>query len=186
MRSSRSPSADRRRFGGGLLAALALGLRPAGARAEALPEAEARALRLRAIVVDVQPLLAKGLGPPTTDLIRQALAAELGQAFADRLAPGARGAPTLVVRISAVSLSGGYAGGGGGRFGRDGGGGTDYLEGAGLLVAAPGGAPFARYPMLSAVPSSSGGAWYDPASERRRVAALCSHYAGWLRRKIAG
>jgi hypothetical protein len=38
-------------------------------------------------------------------------------------------------------------------------------------------------PQLSALPASSGGAWYDPASERRRVAALAEHYAQWLRRR---
>jgi hypothetical protein len=44
----------------------------------------------------------------------------------------------------------------------------------------------ARFPQLSALPASSGGAWYDPASEQRRTAFIANHYAQWLRRTIGG
>jgi hypothetical protein len=132
--------------------------------------------RFNAVLVDVQPLHAKGLGP-FADLVRSALLRELQRAYADRLG-GGRAAPRLVVRIDGISMST-YVGRGGGfyRGGVD----NDYLEGEALVVA-PTGQVMARHPQLSALPSSSGGAWYDPASEQRRLLALAAHYAGWLRR----
>lgn len=127
------------------------------------------------ILVDVGPLRAKGLGP-YADAVRAAMQAELSRAYADRLG---RHGPRLVVRIDAISLRS-YAGREGGRWF---GGGTqnDYLEGEALVVG-PGGEVLIRHPQLSALPSNSGGAWYDPDSERRRLAALAAHFAGWLRR----
>lgn len=132
--------------------------------------------RISAIAVDVTPLRAAGLGP-YADRVGAALKAELGRAFADKRGPG----PRMVVRVDAVSMRA-YAGSDGRVFG----GGalnTDYLEGAALILDGRG-AVIATYPQLSAVPASSGGAWYDPASEGRRVDALAAHFAGWLRRKM--
>ena len=131
--------------------------------------------------VDVGPLLARGAGPQA-QVLRDDLTAALRQSFLDRI--GATG-PTLVVRVHALSLSA-YAGSLGGR-GSFGGGGTqsDYLDGEALLVGRRG-EVLARHPQLSALPASSGGAWYDPASERRRVAAIADHYAAWLRRSLPG
>ena len=133
--------------------------------------------RFSGIIVDVRPLHAKQLGP-FAEVIRVALQNELAEAYADRL-DGGRAGPRLVVRIDAISL-GFYAGRDSGRFG-GGGTSTDYLEGEALVIG-PRGEVLARHPQLSAVPSNSGGAWYDPASEQRRVVALAAHYAGWLRR----
>nr|WP_232630973.1 hypothetical protein [Methylobacterium sp. Leaf118] len=135
--------------------------------------------RFGGVAVDVRPLAAYGRGPQA-DALRADLTAALQRHFGDRIV---RGGPTLVVRVSGLSLTP-YAGGQGSRSGGFGGGGeTDYLEGEALLVG-PNGAILARHPQLSALPSSSGGAWYDPASERRRVAALAEHYAAWLRRRL--
>jgi hypothetical protein len=131
--------------------------------------------RFSAVLVDVQPLHAKRLGP-FADFVRSALQEELQRAYADRLG-GGRGAPRLVVRIDGVSMSTYVGRGGLFRGGMD----NDYLEGEALVVA-PGGRVLATHPQLSALPSNSGGAWYDPASEQRRVVALAAHYAGWLRR----
>lgn len=131
------------------------------------------------VAVDASILYARGNGA-AADLLRDALEAELRQDFAGRI--GGRG-PRLFVRITALSLSA-YAGGEGGRFGFGGGAtNTDYLEGE-ALVLGPRGEVMARYPQLSAVPASSGGAWYLPDAEGRRVVALAKHFGGWLKRSI--
>ena len=130
---------------------------------------------MSSIAVDVGPLRAKGLGP-YADAVRTVLGAELARAYAERMGPrGAR----LVVRVDAISMSS-YAGRDGSRwFG--GGTSTDYLQGEAILLD-PRGEILARHPQLSALPSSSGGAWYAPGAEERRLSALAAHYAGWLRR----
>lgn len=135
------------------------------------------ARRYGSIAVDVDPLRARGLGP-FAEALRDDLLAAMRAAFADRMGPG----PRLVVRISGVSLNA-YAGGDSRSRGWGSGGNNDYLEGEALVVG-PGGAVLQRHPQLSVTPASSGGAWYDPASERRRLAALAQHYAGWLRRAL--
>lgn len=139
--------------------------------------AQAGAPRFGSVVVDVRPLKAKQLGA-FADFLGSVLQAELSRAYADRLG-GGRGAPRLVVRIDGISMPA-YVGRDGGRF-FGGGVANDYLEGEALVVA-PNGQVLARHPQLSALPANSGGAWFDPASEQRRVVALAAHYAGWLRR----
>lgn len=129
------------------------------------------------IRVDVRPLLDKGAGVQA-----EALAADLTEAlrrnFSDRI--GGRG-PRLVVVVSGLSLRP-YVGSGtrpglGGNFQ------TDYLEGEALLVG-PEGQILGRHPQMTATPSSYGGAWYDPRSERRRLAAIADIYAQWLVRDL--
>ena len=134
--------------------------------------------RFSSVAVDVSALHVKGLGP-FAEFLRSALLAETRRAFSDRL--GGRG-PRLVVRITGIYLAS-YSGGGG-RFGGTAQN-TDSLDGEALIVG-PRGEILARYPQLSATSAASGGAWYDPASERRRVIYLAQHYAGWLRRTIPG
>ena len=138
--------------------------------------AQPAATMFSSVAVDVEPLRAKGLGA-FADGVGAALQRELATAFADRMG---RGGQRLVVRVDGVSLRS-YVG----REGRTGFGGTsnDYLEGEALVVGRNG-AVLARHPQLSALPSSSGGAWYLPDVDDRRLAALCSHYAGWLRRNV--
>ncbi|MFD1303339.1 hypothetical protein [Methylobacterium marchantiae] len=135
------------------------------------------AARLSGIRVDVGPLLAQGGGVPA-EALRGDLLSALNNAFADKL--GGAG-PVLVIRIKSLSLRPYTGSEGGGRSGFGGGSPSDYLDGEALLVGRRG-EVLARHPQLSALPSSSGGAWYDPDSERRRVAAIAQHYAGWLRR----
>lgn len=144
----------------------------------ALATARAQGTAFSAISVDVGPLLARGLGP-YAERVRSAVAAACAAAFADRIAAGG---PRLVVRIDAVTLSD-YAGGGSGRlFGTSTP--TDYMEGEALVVDRRGGV-VSRLPQLSAVPASSGGAYYLPDNEQRRLVALSEHFAGWLRRRLA-
>lgn len=136
--------------------------------------------RFSGIRVDVRPVLARG-GGPQAEALRQDLLAALRASFADRIGAGG---PTLVVLVNSLSLNPIAGGAGGaGRSGLGGGSQTDYLDGEALLVGRRG-EILARHPQLSALPASSGGAWYDPASERRRVGAIAEHYAQWLRRSL--
>lgn len=130
------------------------------------------------ILVDVGPLRAKGLGP-YAEAVQASLQAELARAFADRIRPGGA---RLVVRIDAISLSSYVGSAGSRRFG--GGVSSDYLDGE-ALVLGPQGEILVRHPQLSALPSNSGGAWYSPGQEERRLDALTAHYAGWLRRGLS-
>lgn len=151
-------------------AALASG---AAAPARAQPAPQGRP-GFSGVVVDVRPLR---YGGPAVEALRRALQAELARNYADRL--GGRG-PRLVVRVTGLSLQA-YSGPEGRRGGWGGGGSNDYLEGEALVIG-PRGEVLARHPQLSALPANSGGAWYDPASEGRRIGALAAHFAGWLRR----
>jgi hypothetical protein len=160
----------------------ALGTGACAGAASAQPLATAVPGRFSSVAVDIDALRVRGAGP-LGELLGAALLQETRRAFADRLGgPG----PTLVVRITSLWLNP-YAGHGSGRGSRGGGGGSenDYLEGEALIVGRRG-EVIARYPQLSVLPASTGGAWYDPQSERRRIVALAQHYGWWLRRTISG
>lgn len=159
-----------------LLAAGLAGLAPGAP--EALAQPTPRPARFSSVAVDVRPLLDRGLGA-YAERLRGVLQAELRRAFADRL--GGAG-PRLVVLVKGVSLNA-YAGSGARGRGM-GGSVNDYLDGEALFLG-PRGEVLGRHPQLSALPASSGGAWYDPESENRRLVALAAHYAGWLRRGLA-
>jgi hypothetical protein len=141
--------------------------------------AAAQATTFRAISIDTQPLARLGASS-TAELIRGLLQRELPAAFAGRIT-GARGAPTLIVRVTALSLAS-FAGEGGGNGG--GATATDYLEGEALVVPAGSRVPVRRVPVLSAVPSASAGAWYLPDNELRRIRYITSHFAGWMARMV--
>jgi hypothetical protein len=155
--------------------AVAVGAGAAGS----LPAAAATG-RFRRINVDVSPLRARGLGPYAA-FVQTELSRALDAAFVGRI--GERAAPDLTVRITGVTLSM-WAGndGGDGRWGFSGGGSTDYMEGEALVME--GRRLLLRHPQLSALPSSSGGAWYREDVDARRTVALCQHYASWLARTL--
>lgn len=144
----------------------------------------AQAQAYSSVAVDVGQLRAFGIGAPQADFIRASLAQALQRHFAGRL--GARGAPQLVVRLTALQLTSqpGFHGGSSDRLGGGGSGGwdTDYLDGEALVVS--GRQVLLRHPQLLALPSSAGGAWYLPTNEQRRVAGLCEAYASWLARAV--
>lgn len=151
---------------------------PASAQPVAGAPVGGLATRFSRISVDVARLTALGLGP-YAEALRADLEAALRRTFADRLAPGG---PVLVVRLTGISLNM-YAGSEGGRSTGLGGNAmnTDFLEGEAVVVGR-GGEALARHPQLVTQNASAGGAWYDPASERRRTAILADTYAQWLRR----
>ena len=160
-----------------------LTLSGSGAGAEGVPGADFPSLksaRFGDVRVDMRPLLALGAGAQA-EALRADLTEALRRRFGDRI--GGTG-PKLVVLIRGFSLHPYVGSENGGRSGF-GGGGTpsDYLDGEALLIGRDG-AVLGRHPQLTATPSSYGGAWYDPASERRRVAAIADIYADWLRRNL--
>ncbi len=168
----------RRRVAG--LIALSLLAAPAFAdRAGAGDFPSLRGERFSDVRVDVRPLIALG-GGAQAEALRADLTAALRTRFAARI--GGRG-PSLVVLIRGFSLRP-YAGSGNeGRSGFAGGTQSDYLDGEALLVGRDG-AVLGRHPQLTATPSSFGGAWYDPQSERRRVTVIADIYADWLVRNL--
>lgn len=156
-----------------IAAALMAVAAPALAQDATLPPAT----RFSGIQVDVRPLLARGLGP-YAETVRGELQAALARTFADRVGgPG----PTLVVRVTGVTFNP-YAGSEA-RFGGGNATNTDYLEGEALVVDRAG-TVLLRHPQLSATNASSGGAWYNPASEGRRLAYIAGHYAAWLKKGL--
>lgn len=147
----------------------------------AVSPALAQAQSYASISVDVSPLRAFGIGGRHLEDIRSLLTQAMQRAFAGRV--GLRSAPQLVVRLSAIQLSPDTGmGGTGWRRGGDGSSSSDYMEGEALVLS--GRQVIKRHPQLLALPSSTGGAWYSPDNERRRVVALCEAYAGWLARSL--
>jgi len=138
----------------------------------------APSLRFSTVAVDVSQLRQKGFGPGA-DLVQGAMLSALRNGFAPRI--GGRG-PRLVVVVTSVALNA-FAGESNfrsfGSFSSN-----DYMEGEALVVG-PRGEILARYPQLLALPANSGGAWYRPDNEQRRLVALAQTYAAWLQRKVA-
>jgi hypothetical protein len=131
------------------------------------------------IIVDVTPLEAKGMGGYAR-VVKAAVETAAATSFAGAVAPGGRGLPTLIIQVSGLSLSA-YAGSSG-VWPNSGGVSSDYMEGR--LITQVGGKTVATIPMLSALPASSGGAWYAPDNDQRRLLALAQHFTWWSRRKL--
>ncbi|MCT4475349.1 hypothetical protein [Bosea spartocytisi] len=127
--------------------------------------------------VDVERLRLLGQGP-MADWLRASMTDELRTVFPANIAPR-----RLIVRLTSLTLSSYVGRGSRGGHGSGGGGDTDYLEGEALIIGARG-EIISRYPQLLALPSSSGGAWYQPDSERARIANLARSYVYWLSRNI--
>lgn len=127
--------------------------------------------------VDVERLRSLGLGP-AAEWLRSAVTAELRIAF-----PTGFDHRRLIVRITGLALSSYVGRGSRGGHGSGGGGDTDYLEGEALVIGTRGDI-ISRHPQLLALPSSSGGAWYEPENEKARIANLARSYVYWLSRDI--
>jgi len=151
-----------------LLATLALAssFLPAEARSR-------RAAPVSGVVVDVSALRARGL-TAEADIIQRAISGEIAR-------NGPRG--RVHIRVTDLSLTAfvGGVGNDAGRFGGGGNSGTDYLQGD-FQVLGPNGEVLAGRPLLVTAPASSGGAWYLPGVDQRRMEALGRNFAGWVRR----
>lgn len=157
---------DRRNLIIGGLAVSTFALGDSGARAA--PPA------IGAIRVEVDRLAAKGQRANAA-MIKAGLEREL----AALRTGGPRGAGArLEVDVTGLYLTS-YSGGSVAIHG------NDSLESEARLVG-PGNRLIARYPILAILPPSSGGAWYRPGGERRRIEALIASNARWIRRYVAG
>ena len=54
---------------------------------------------------------------------------------------------------------------------------SDYLEGEVIVGSS-------AFPMLVTQASSSGGAWYLPDNEQRRLIAIADSFASWIKRRV--
>lgn len=127
-------------------------------------------IAIGAIRVDTGPLAAKGQSA-TAAMIKPMLERELAGL---RSTHGA----TLLVTVSGLYLTS-YAGGQAVTLG------NDSLESEARLIGADG-RELARYPVLAIMAPSSGGAWYRPDADQRRIAALVASNAEWIRRYLGG
>lgn len=130
--------------------------------------------------VDLSPLQRQGMAGPMLGVI----SAAIHRAFDPWLAQRGGGA---IVRIDVVSMTG-YAGGGwGSTQGRGygiGGGSDDSIAGEVILTDGHG-RVVSRFPMHNALAPDSGGAWYDPNVDARRLNALATHWAQWAVRQAS-
>jgi hypothetical protein len=138
----------------------------------------AQGTTIGAIRVDVGRLVPQGWGE-NAYAIKRAMERQLAVTLGDMLRPGA--GPTLHVTLLGVWLAS-YAGGG--MRGDGSGGGNDNMDSLAELVDR--GRILASYPVRSMELSSSGGAWYRPDVDQRRVAALLANNALWIRRYLGG
>ena len=154
------------------------------AQAQTLALADLAGLRFRAVRVDASAIAARS-APNYARRIETAVTLRAQEIFADRLAPGDRRAPTLVLKVDSLIISGdgGFSrrqrSRGASAFGDV----NDYLEGEGLVVA-PGGAVIARYPVLSSLGASYSGSTYISGADDRRISNIGWHFASWVRRNM--
>jgi hypothetical protein len=134
--------------------------------------------RFRDIRVDVAPLRASG-NDIFADWIAAVLPGLLRQHFAAYLAPGDRGAPTLVARIDDVIL--GEQDSNVGTAGMDA---IDGIQGEGIVLDARGG-ELASYPLYCAIGAQTlNNLPQQTDIMRYRVEALASGFAQWLPGKM--
>lgn len=152
----------------------------AGAVLAAAGPALAQARTVGAIRVDTSRLAAQGWGPRSQEIKR-----DLERQLATTLAPMIRrGGPFLTVTVTGVWLASWAGGGGGGKPGA-GGASMDNFD-ADYVLTGPRGEVLGQWTILSTIGSDSGGAWYRPDVDQRRVAALIENNALWIRRYLGG
>jgi hypothetical protein len=162
----------------GALFSVGVGLSISAGLAQTASPAAPEAVRFKAIKVDFAPLRDNG-SAVYADWLAQTLPAALDKAFAARLAPGDRGAPTLVVRVDQVTLgSPGMLTGMGGlpRLNDT----TDQVEGAASVVG-PGERTISTTPIHTSAPADTNVP--PPMMEQNnhdRVAMAGRVFAYWL------
>jgi hypothetical protein len=152
----------------------------AGAATVLSGPALAQARTIGAIRVDTSRLAAQGWGSRSEE-IRRDLASQLATTLAPMIR---RGGPTLTVTVKGVWLASWAGGGGGGKPG-DGGASNDNFD-ADYVLTGPRGEILGNWTILSNIGSGSGGAWYRPDVDQRRLAALIENNALWIRRYLGG
>ena len=129
-------------------------------------EAAAQGQTFSRIVVDTKPLQVRGWSGEAS-VIGPRLQASLQRELAGRIG---RGGPVLTARVHSVRLSS-YTGADRGGIP------SDYLEGEVIVGSS-------AFPMLVTQASSSGGAWYLPDNEQRRLIAIADSFASWIKRRV--
>lgn len=152
----------------------------AGAVLASAGPALAQARTIGAIRVDTSRLAAQGWGQRSQEIKR-----DLERQLATTLAPMIRrGGPTLTVTVKGVWLAS-FAGGSGGSKPSGAGGSNDNFD-ADYVLTGLRGEVLGNWAILSNIGADSGGAWYRPDVDQRRVAALIENNALWIRRYLGG
>jgi len=155
----------RRAFLAGSAALATGGLAPLLAQAQGAP--------IGAIRVDASRLGPQGWGENAPRIARS-----LEQELARQLAPlRQRGGPTLRVTVQGLWLASATGGGSPGE-----GASNDNMDSVADLIDR--GRVLASHKIRSTLLASSGGAWYRPDVDERRVAALLENNAQWIRRYL--
>lgn len=160
---------------------LSLGLTGAAFALAPLSIARAQAHTIGKIRVDTSRIALQGWGE-NADRIRVAMERQLAATLGPIYRRGAGN--TLHVTVKGVWLAS-FAGGSGGGKPTGGGGSNDNFDSE-IAVLGPRGELLQTFPVLSVVDSGSGGAWYRPDVDQRRVAALIENNALWIRRYLGG
>ena len=135
----------------------------------------AQGIAIGGIRVDARRLGPQGWGENASRIARA-----MEQALARELAPlRQRGGPTLHVSLQGLWLAPAVGSGSPGDSDSN-----DNMDSLAELVDR--GRILASYPVRSMELSSSGGAWYRPDVDQRRVAALLANNALWIRRYLGG
>ncbi len=162
---------------------LSLGLTGAALALSPFPptQAQAQTQSIGAIRVDTSRIARQGWGEQA-EAIRVAMERQLVQTLGPvyRRGTGA----TLNVVVKGVWLSS-FAGGSGGGKPTGGGGSNDNFDSQ-VTVTGRRGEVLQSFPILSVLDSGSGGAWYRPDVDQRRVAALIENNALWIKRYLGG
>lgn len=138
-----------------------------------------QARTIGAIRVDTSRIARQGWGE-NADRIRVAMERQLAETLGPIYRRGA--GATLHVTVKGVWLAS-FAGGSGGGKPTGGGGSNDNFD-SDVTVFGPRGEVLQTFPVLSVLDSGSGGAWYRPDVDQRRVAALIENNALWIRRYL--
>lgn len=160
---------------------LSLGLMGAAFALAPLSAARAQTRTFGKISVDTSRIALQGWGA-NADRIRVAMERQLAATLGPMYRRGA--GPTLHVTVKGVWLAS-FAGTSGGGKPTGGGGSNDNFDSE-IFVLGPRGEVLQTFPILSVLDSGSGGAWYLPDVDQRRVAALIENNALWIRRYLGG
>ncbi|MGX1785848.1 hypothetical protein ACWIGM_03875 [Bosea sp. NPDC055332] len=137
--------------------------------------ASAQGIAIGAIRVDARRLGPQGWGE-NAPRIGRALELELAQKL---VSLRRRGGPTLLVTVEGLWLA---SAAGGGMAGDGSGGGNDDMDTVADVIDR--GRLVVSHNIRSMLPANSGGAWYRPDIDERRVAALLENNALWIKRYL--